>query len=166
MSDAFALHDHARCQRSGMESARRTCAAQGLRLTPARECVLRTLLEDHKAMTAYELLERLRDEGLGTQPPVAYRALDFLVENGFVHRIERLSAFVACTHGNGEHSAAFFVCRGCRGVAETSLPQLRSLIEGVADRQNFLIEREVVEAEGICARCRCEGGPGTPKTAP
>lgn len=152
--DAFAPHDHAQCQRSVMETARRTCSARGLRLTPARECVLRALLEDHKALTAYELLDRLRDEGLGSQPPVAYRALDFLVANGFAHRIERLSAFVACTHGDGKHSAAFFVCRDCRSVAETSLPQLRGLIEAIATQRDFTLEREVVEAEGLCARCR------------
>ena len=152
--DAFAPHDHSRCQRSVMEAVRKSCAERGLRLTPARECALRALLEDHKAMTAYELLDRLRDEGLGSQPPIAYRALDFLVSNGFAHRIEGLSAFVACTLGEAPHSAAFLICRECRTVAETSLPQLGSLIEGAAAGSDFALEREVVEAEGLCGRCR------------
>ena len=74
--------------------------APRLRLTPARAFVLETLLESHRAMTAYEILDKLAAAGLGSQPPVAYRALDFLVANGFVHRIERLGAFAACTEGS------------------------------------------------------------------
>ena len=93
---AFRPHDHARCRGQGLAKAREICAERGLRLTPARAFALETLLESHRAMTAYELLDRLREAGLGGQPPVAYRALDFLVEHGFAHRIERLGAFVAC----------------------------------------------------------------------
>ena len=95
--------------------SRRVCDARRLRLTPARACVLEALLESHRAMTAYELLERLEAAGLGSAPPVVYRALDFLVSNGFVHRIERLGAFAACAHaGQARHGAGFLVCRVCR----------------------------------------------------
>ena len=74
-------------------------------------------------MTAYELLERLEAAGHGSAPPVVYRALDFLVANGFAHRIEGLGAFAACTHaGRARHGAGFLVCRVCRPVAETELP--------------------------------------------
>lgn len=116
--------------------------------------MLDALLEHHKAMTAYELLDRLRAAGLGSQPPVVYRALDFLLEHGFVHRIERLSAFVACTHGSDDHAAAFLVCRTCRTVAEASLPRLGDGLAREAATQDFVLERVVIEAEGLCARCR------------
>lgn len=152
--NAFAPHDHERCRRSVMDAVKDSCKSRGLRLTPPRECVLRALLEDHKAMTAYELLERLRAEGLGSQPPVAYRALDFLVANGFVHRIERVSAFVACTRGGGAHAAAFLVCRRCRSVAETCLQQVGGVMEDAAAEHDFVLERKVVEAVGLCGRCR------------
>jgi Fur family transcriptional regulator, zinc uptake regulator len=152
--DPFQPHDHRRCRRAALETVAVDCAARGLRLTPARRCVLEALLESHRAMTAYELLDRLREAGLGGQPPVAYRALDFLVANGFVHRIERLSAFVACTHGPEEHVAGFLVCRHCRTVAEASLPRLEAGLAGQAAAQAFAVERVVVEAEGLCARCR------------
>ena len=102
-------------------AAAQRCRARGLRLTPARAFALETLLESHRAMTAYELLDRLRAAGLGGQPPVAYRALEFLVENGLAHRIERLGAFVACTARPDAHPAAFMICRSCRQVAETAL---------------------------------------------
>jgi Fur family zinc uptake transcriptional regulator len=151
---AFAPHDHGRCRGEALAAAAAACAARRLRLTPARAFVLETLLESHRAMTAYELLERLAAAGLGSQPPVAYRALDFLVANGFVHRIERLGAFVACTHGGDDHSAGFLVCRACRTVAETAVPRPAPGLVAEAEAAGFAIERTVVEAEGLCARCR------------
>lgn len=150
---AFARHDHDACRGTALAAVRAACAARRLRLTPARECVLEALLESHRAMTAYELLERLDAAGLGKAPPVAYRALDFLVANGFVHRIERLGAFAACAHAGEEHGAGFLVCRVCRRVAETALSAPRGLAAEAA-AAGFAIERVVVEAEGLCARCR------------
>lgn len=156
--EAFRPHDHAACQGQALSAVEALCKARKLRLTPARAFVLETLLESHRAMTAYELLDRLAAAGLGSQPPVVYRALDFLMEHGFAHRIERLGAFVGCTHGGAEHSAAFVVCRLCRRVAETSLPRsMRGLIEEAA-ASGFEVEKVMVEAEGICARCRAEDG--------
>lgn len=106
-------------------------------------------------MTAYELLDRLSAAGLGNQPPVVYRALEFLVANGFVHRIERLGAFAACMHAGERHAAGFLVCRACRSVAETPLAESPGL-DAEASAAGFTIERIVVEAEGLCASCREE----------
>ena len=147
-------HDHAACHGRAMAAVDEACAARRLRLTPARACVLGALLESHRAMTAYELLDRLAAAGLGSQPPVVYRALDFLVGNGFAHRIERLGAYAACTGGSGAHRAGFLVCRGCRRVAETPLARTPRGLAAVAAAIGFAIERTVVEAEGLCARCR------------
>jgi Fur family zinc uptake transcriptional regulator len=154
---AFDPHDHAACRGRALAAAAAVCAARKLRLTPARAFVLETLLESHRAMTAYELLEKLGAAGLGSQPPIVYRALDFLVANGFVHRIERLGAFAACTHGGAEHNAAFLVCRVCRRVAETRMPRPARGLAAEAAAAGFAIERTVVEAEGLCARCREAG---------
>jgi len=155
---AFRAHDHAACRGRALAAVAEACAERRLKLTPARACVLEALLESHRAMTAYELLDRLAAAGLGGQPPVVYRALDFLVANGFAHRIERLGAFAACTGGEGgepgRHRAAFLVCRGCRRVAETPLPRAPRGLERGAAAIGFAIERTVVEAEGLCARCR------------
>ena len=155
---AFVPHDHGRCRGEARAAVEAVCAARRLRLTPARAFVLDTLLESHRALTAYELLERMAAAGLGSQPPVVYRALDFLVQNGFAHRIERLGAFVACTHGGSEHSAGFLVCRLCRTVAETAVARPARGLASEAAAAGFAIERTVVEAEGLCARCRAEAG--------
>jgi Fur family zinc uptake transcriptional regulator len=154
---AFGPHDHAACRGRALAAVEAACAARRLRLTPARAFVLETLLESHEAMTAYALLERLEAAGLGGQPPVAYRALDFLVANGFVHRLERLGAFVACTCGGAEHNAGFLVCRTCRRVAELVMPAPAADLVAAAGATGFAVERTVVEAEGLCARCRAAG---------
>lgn len=151
---AFAPHDHHTCRRRARDEVAAACSARGLRLTPARAFVLETLLESHRAMTAYELLDRLREAGLGHQPPVVYRALDFLLRQGFAHRIERLGAYLACTHGEECDRAAFIVCRGCRSVAETTLPRSGRGLITQAERAGFKVERVVVEAEGLCPACQ------------
>ncbi len=151
---AFGPHDHGACRGRALAAADQLCAARRLRLTPARRFVLETLLDSHQAMTAYEILDRLAGAGLGSQPPVVYRALDFLVAAGLVHRIERLGAFAACTHGGAEHNAGFLVCRICRRVAETALPRPADSLLAEAAAAGFAIERTVVEAEGVCALCR------------
>jgi Fur family zinc uptake transcriptional regulator len=151
---AFDAHDHVGCRRRALDAVVAACAERRLRLTPVRAFVLETLLETHRAMSAYELLERLAAAGLGSQPPVVYRALDFLVANGFVHRIERLGAFAACTCGGTAHHAGFLVCRNCRCVAETALPRPTRGLAAAATAAGFAIERTVVEAEGLCAGCR------------
>jgi Fur family zinc uptake transcriptional regulator len=95
MQNVFAPHDHANCTQSALTTVERACAERGLRLTPIRKRTLEILLEGHHALGAYDVLQKLSDDGLADKPPMAYRALNFLVEHGFVHRVERLNAYVA-----------------------------------------------------------------------
>lgn len=151
---AFQRHDHAGCRAAAMAAARRICAERGLRLTPVRARTLEILLEDHRAMGAYEVLERLAAEGLGAQPPVAYRALDFLVQAGLAHRIEKLNAYLACAHPGGVHAPAFLICRACRMVAETAAPPGTDGLDAAAADLGFTPEARVVEVSGLCPACR------------
>ncbi len=149
----FDAHDHDQCVRTAITEAEAHCAAAGLRFTPVRRAALEILLREHRALGAYELLDRLRDAGFGGQPPVAYRALDFLVENGFVHKIERLNAFIACAHPGASHSPAFLICRKCDAVAEAHSAPARGTLGDAARATGFKIERTVVEALGVCPSC-------------
>ncbi len=149
---AFAAHDHHACMARAVERLEQDCAQRNLRLTQARRRVFEILAESHRAMGAYDVLERLREEGLGSQPPVAYRALDFLVEAGVVHRIHRLNAFIACAH-QGAHRPAFLICRDCRRVEETELPQARAALDAAARDAGFSLERSSIEAVGLCPDC-------------
>lgn len=150
----FHSHDHAHCIRDGLATVEADCAERGLQLTPVRRRTLEILLAEHKAMGAYAVLEYLSAEGLGSQPPVAYRALDFLVKHGFAHRIERLNAFVACAHPGERHAPAFLICRECSLVAETPGRQASVALEEGAAEMGFVVERMVIEAEGLCPGCR------------
>ncbi|WP_068117401.1 Fur family transcriptional regulator [Tropicimonas marinistellae] len=150
----FQRHDHGDCVSSAIESAEARCREDGLRFTPVRRRALEILLEEHQAMGAYDVLKRLQEEGLGSQPPAAYRALDFLVSHGFAHRVERLNAFVACTHPGADHVPAFLICTKCERVAETVSIPARNLLDAAAEHTGFTIDTVLVEAEGLCAACQ------------
>ena len=149
----FQRHDHDVCVDQVLAAAETRCAKENLRLTPVRRKVLELLLQEHRALGAYAILDMLREAGFGSQPPVAYRALDFLAEHGFVHKIERLNAFVACVHPGETHSPAFMICRLCDAVAETHSAPAKGALGAVARAVGFQIERTVVEAEGVCPAC-------------
>ena len=149
----FVPHDHALCVDQALEAADAHCAKAGLRLTPVRRKVLELLLQEHRALGAYAILDLLRDAGFGSQPPVAYRALEFLCDHGFAHKIERLNAFIACTHPGQDHSPAFMICRKCDAVAETHALPSKSALGDAARAAGFQIEKTVVEAEGVCPDC-------------
>ena len=153
---AFETHDHSVCIETAVAAAAQSCAARGLQFTDVRRRVLEILLAEHRALGAYDILDQLRAEGRGAQPPVAYRALDFLVKYGFAHRIERLNAFTACVHPGADHDPAFLICRACSAVAEAKAGPGRAL-GAAAAAQGFTIEQTVVEAEGLCPKCAAAG---------
>jgi len=112
------------------------------------------LLEAHKALGAYDVLNRLAAEGFGNQPPVVYRALEFLEDQGFAHRIRRLNAFVACMHPGETHAPAFLICRVCSTVAEAPAAPVMEALSHAAAHTGFAVERANVEALGLCPACK------------
>ena len=150
----FGQHDHDICVSSAMENAETFCASNKLQFTPARRRVLEILLEEHRAMGAYDILAVLASEGLGSQPPVVYRALDFLTTHGFVHKIERLNAYLACNHPGDTHSPLFMICRDCGAIAEATMPT--ASLKDAAGKHGFRIENTVIEVEGLCPGCQPE----------
>lgn len=150
---AFAAHDHSHCAGSTLSRAEAVAADRRVRLTPVRRRALEILLEAHRAMGAYEVLERLAAEGFGHQPPVAYRALEFLVDNGLAHRIRRLNAFAACMHPGEAHAPVFLICRACDTVAEAAGEPVRAALDTAAAGLGFRVERANIEALGLCPAC-------------
>lgn len=151
---AFASHDHAHCSGDVLARAEALSAGGGARLTPVRRRTLEILLESHRAMGAYEVLEQLAEDGFGNQPPVAYRALDFLVDHGLAHRIRRLNAFAACMCPGTAHRPAFFICHACSAVAEAPADAVALAMDSAAEAIGFSVERMNVEAVGLCPACR------------
>jgi len=138
-----------------LAAAAAICAAQGAKLTAQRRAVLRLILESASPPTAYQLLDRLKQEQAGAVPPTIYRALDFLLENRLIHKIERLSAFVSCVDAGHQHAhaAQFLICQRCGAVAELEDPDVSHAIAHAAAAQNFAPAHAVIEIEGVCAAC-------------
>ncbi|MEX5727365.1 Fur family zinc uptake transcriptional regulator [Rhodovulum iodosum] len=151
---AFARHDHSACTGNVLARAEAMAAGNGLRLTPVRRRTLEILLESHKALGAYEVLDRLAGDGFARQPPVAYRALDFLVDHGLAHRIRRLNAFCACMHPGTAHVPAFLICEGCDALAEAPGDDVARAMQAAAASAGFDIDRMSIEATGLCPACR------------
>jgi Fur family zinc uptake transcriptional regulator len=150
----FRPHDHSACISATLAGAEAHCAAHKLKLTPIRRRALEILLAEHRALGAYDLLGHFANEGLGTAPPVAYRALDFLTSAGFAHKIEGLNAYIACAHLGSDHAPAFLICTLCKSVAEVETEASDGRLGAAARAAGFEIERTVVEALGLCPACQ------------
>ncbi len=149
---AFAAHDHAHCAADTLLRAQALMAGRGVRMTPVRQMTLQILLESHRALGAYDVLARLAEAGFGNQPIVAYRALDFLEEQGLAHRIRRLNAFTACMHPGETHVAAFLICSQCAAVSEAASGATLAALHASAGA--FAIESTTIEALGLCPACQ------------
>lgn len=151
---AAAPHDHAACIDDALAHAERLCETRGARLTPVRRRVLELVWRGHRPRGAYDILEDLAAEGRRAAPLTVYRALDFLVAHGLVHRLESLNAFVGCTDPGARHATQFLVCRTCGTAAELQDPKVARAIEASASAAGFAVEQPMVEVRGLCPRCR------------
>ncbi|MGB0723468.1 MAG: Fur family transcriptional regulator, partial [Gammaproteobacteria bacterium] len=149
-----ATHNHSGCVRDALDSAERYCADKGLRLTDTRRRVLELIWGDHKPVGAYALLEQLGDDGRKAAPPTVYRALDFLLEHGLIHRVASLNAFIGCAHPGEAHDPQLFICERCGHAAELDDPGISRAIARDAKRMDFAIAHETVEISGLCGTCR------------
>lgn len=150
-------HAHGECVASALARAETECDRRGQRLTPLRRRVLELVWGSHEPVKAYDLLDALRAEHKGAAPPTVYRALEFLLAEGFVHRIESLNAFVGCGEPTRVHSAQFWLCEGCGAVAEMDDAELGTLLARKAQQLGFDVERETIEIRGLCRECRAAG---------
>lgn len=121
-------------------------------LSPHSQKILDLLHKHDKPLSAYDILDRLRKNGIKA-PPTVYRALDALMRRGLVHRIESLNAFIACHGGEEGHVARFAVCRNCRTATEIHDDRLEPLISELSMQLNFKVEHEMLELLGLCSQC-------------
>ncbi|HEV7370655.1 Fur family transcriptional regulator [Arenibaculum sp.] len=153
-------HDHSRCINDALAAADAVCAERGVRLTEIRRRVLELVWQSHRPVGAYDLLDRLASEGRRAAPPTVYRALDFLMEHGLVHRIHSLNAFVGCAWAGEGHSANFMICSGCGEAVEFDGTGLTEAIGRIGAGHGFRVRSQVVEVIGRCAGCAGEAGHG------
>lgn len=161
MTDAFTQidphhpHDHSQCVSEALDAAEQLCARAGVRFTVLRKRVLELVWQSHKPLGAYDILETLaREDDRRAAPPTVYRALDFLLEQGLVHRIASLNAFIGCASPEHRHEGQFLICRACRVAIELDQPAIRDAIAASARSVGFAVEGETVEITGLCAQCQ------------
>ena len=141
-----------------LNHAGQICEAKGARLTDLRREVLGLILDSDSPTGAYDLLDRLRATRQGAAPPTVYRALEFLLEHGLVHKLESMSSYVGCvSHGDTDHAAQFLICRTCGQVTELDDHELAHALQDAAKRLGFTVGKATIEAEGRCASCAHNG---------
>jgi Fur family zinc uptake transcriptional regulator len=148
-------HDHDRCAADGILHAEQVCKLKAQKFTPIRRQVLQALLSSHRPLGAYEVIDELAKSMPRPAPITVYRALDFLIENGLVHRIESRNAYLACAH---DHDAtamvAFLICERCGSVGEIPAAPVAQSLNAAARASGFAPKLSVVEITGTCAHCQ------------
>lgn len=147
-------HNHEICVEDALATAREICETRGERFTELRRTVLEILWGSHRPMKAYEVLEALSETGRRPAPPTAYRALDFLIDVGLVHKIESINAFVGCSDPKSGHSGHFLICVECGDVAELANKNIDKRISEGAQAIGFEVLDQKIEIEGRCQACR------------
>lgn len=146
-------HDHLACIDHALGLAESLCHAQGARLTATRRRVLELIWQSHRPSGAYDLLEQLAAEGHKPSPPTVYRALDFLLTHGLIHKVRSCNAFVGCSHPGDPHVAQIFVCDRCGTAVEQSDKALSRRIRRNALDLQFEIREQTIEIAGLCPDC-------------
>jgi len=147
-------HDHARCTAKAIAHAERACRERGQRFTPIRRQVLEALLSSHRPLGAYDVAALLARGHARPAPITVYRALDFLIEQGLVHRIVSRNAFLACAHNHDERATvAFLICERCSAVGEIAAAALAQPLIDRARADGFAPKLTVVEIAGTCSHC-------------
>jgi Fur family transcriptional regulator, zinc uptake regulator len=141
-----------------LAAAETLCARNGVQLTELRREVLTLILQARAPLTAYQLLDQLKSTRKSAVPPTIYRALEFLMENRLVHRIERLNAFVPCAEADHDHAdAQFLICHQCGTVTEIEDHGVSAALAAAAAARGFTPERAMIELDGLCATCAPQG---------
>ncbi len=147
-------HAHEACVQRALAEAEAVCGQRGARLTPIRRAVLALVWESHRAIKAYDILDALAARGRRAKPATVYRALEFLLEHGLVHRIDSLNAFVGCLAPTRDHRAQFLICEDCGEVSEMAAPAINRAVARKAGAAGFAVRHQIIELHGRCPECR------------
>ncbi|MCG6200198.1 transcriptional repressor [Psychromonas antarctica] len=136
-----------------LERAIDICKHKKIRFTATRQRVFLLMAEQKGAISAYDLLKLLQGHDTNAKPPTIYRALDFLLENHFIHRIESLNAYLMCNHFGSEHPMQLLICDNCHKIIGLTDPVIDDAFSERAKQSGFKITNKVLEAHGVCYNC-------------
>ena len=145
--------NHKSCVDSALRAADMICADRGLRFTALRRKVLTIIWARHRPAKAYDILSKLKRKSVSAQPPTVYRALDFLLAHGLIHKVSSLNAYIGCAHPLKAHECYFLICRQCGEITECCNSQLARAISGTAGKNKFKPSRTTLEIKGECRDC-------------
>ena len=152
-------HDHEVCSAAALDAAQTLCVSRQERLTPIRRQVLAIVWRGHQPVGAYAILDEMRRAaGKNVAPPTVYRALEFLQQQGFVHRIESLNAYLGCRNPGRPHAMQFMICHACKTAVELHDERIAEALMVATDQAGFTVHERVVEISGLCARCAQQRG--------
>ena len=146
-------HKHRKCIGDAVKHAEAVCANRKLRLTPTRKKVLELIWKSHKPIKAYDILAELSSDNFIEKPPTVYRALEFLLENNLIHRIESQNAYIGCNSNHESFDSKFFVCDTCHEVEELAEHRLNKTIVDICKKQGFKPNLVNIEIHGTCTQC-------------
>ncbi len=146
-------HNHKHCVNTALNTAEQVCQQRGVQLTPIRYQVLELIWASHKAVKAYELLEQIKPLQMAAKPPTIYRALEFLSEQGLIHRVESLNAFIGCRCSDAPHEQLLLICKNCQEVEERTAPQVMQVLEREFAEAGFIVHSKAIEIHGLCQQC-------------
>ena len=153
MESTAPTHDHVSCRNKAVQTADSLCTERGVQLTPIRRKVLELIWESHRAVKAYDLLDRIKPLQQTAKPATVYRALDFLLEQGLIHRVESLNAFIGCSCPERQHEQLLLICVQCHEVEERPGVMVMEAVTRELEQAGFTIHRKAIEIHGVCAHC-------------
>ena len=148
-------HDHDKCIQNALQNTKKICS--GKELTEIRQQVLELIWQDHRPVKAYDLIENFKPirptKGLA-KPTTIYRALEFLLEKGLIHRVESLNAFIGCNNPLHVHELVLLICKKCENVQERTAEGVMESIKTELKNANFIPHRKTIEIHGLCEHCQ------------
>jgi len=129
------------------------CKRNGLKLTKLRQDVLSLILKEGGYVKAYDLLDELKKIDPSAKPPTIYRTLDFLLEHGFIHKLQSLNAFIGCSHPQDHKECYFLICNNCQKIKECCSKKINNVIKNTTSENNFVPNQAVLEIAGTCQQC-------------
>ena len=145
--------DHEQCISTAIEVAERVCSEKQLKFTDLRKDILRMVWEGHGPQKAYDLLNKLQTINHSAKPATVYRALDFLITNGFIHKVASLNAFVGCSHPLKHNECYFLICEDCKNISECCDSNISAAIKATTTHNKFVAKNTTLEISGHCNEC-------------
>lgn len=155
-------HHHSHDPTQRLQEAKQFCAERGVRFTPLREEIFTLILASDRPLGAYDLISALQlsrqnnpsEKSKNIAPPTVYRSLEFLLNEGLIHQLSSINAYVPCCHPRDHHAAAFLICQNCKKVEECSNLPVKNIMDFATQDAHFFVKQAVIELKGICRDCQ------------